>query len=124
MAYNAATASSVEADMPLSPTPAHPSAPRANGPLSRGPATPEGKARSALNGTRHGLAGPFRLLPAEDGRAYERLRAALLAPAATAEEHWVEELVSAAGRRPPPRALAAAAAPSKPEPQGRAEPDE
>src|SRR3954451_1068760 len=124
MAYNAATASSVEADMPLSPTPAHPSAPRANGPLSRGPATPEGKARAAQNGTRHGLAGPFRLLPGEDATAYERLRAALLArhaPADAGEEHWVEELAFAAWRLRGLRALDAAAIDAA---DGTSEPDE
>src|SRR4051812_2541472 len=87
--------------MPLSPTAAQSSTSRANGALSRGPTTPEGKARAALNGTRHGLAGPFRLLPGEDAAAYGRLRAALLArhaPADAAEEHWVEELAFAAWR--------------------------
>ena len=85
--------------------------PRQRRPL-RGPATPEGKARSALNGTRHGLAGPFRLLPGEDAAAYGRLRAALLArhaPADAAEEHWVEELAFAAWRLRRLRALDAAA---------------
>ncbi len=113
--------------MPISPTPAQSSASRANGVLSRGPTTPEGKARSALNGTRHGLAGPFRLLPGEDAAAYERLRAALLArhaPADAAEEHWVEELAFAAWRLRRLRALDAADGTSESEPQARAEPDE
>src|SRR4051794_41818269 len=110
--------------MPMSPMAAQSAASRANGALSRGPATPEGKARSALNGTRHGLAGPFRLLPAEDATAYERLRAALLAPADAAEEHWVEELAFAAWRLRRLRALDAADGTSEPEPQARAEPDE
>src|SRR3954467_13176525 len=53
--------------MPASPTPAQSETSRANGARSRGPATPEGKARSALNGTRHGLRGTtFSLLPDED----------------------------------------------------------
>src|SRR3954447_17257173 len=53
--------------MPVSPTPAQVDASRANGALSRGPATSEGKARSALNGTRHGLrCSTFALLPDED----------------------------------------------------------
>src|SRR3954463_8754418 len=124
MAYNAATASSVEADMPLSPTSAQSSASRANGALSRGPATPEGKARSAQNGTRHGLAGPFRLLPGEDAATYERLRAALLArhaPADAAGEHWVEELAFAAWRLRRLRALDAAALDAA---YGTSEPDD
>ena len=113
--------------MPLSPTLAQSSASRANGALSRGPTTPSGKARSAQNGTRHGLAGPFRLLPGEDAAAYGRLRAALLArhaPADAAEEHWVEELAFAAWRLRRLRALDAADGTSEPEPQARAEPDE
>src|SRR4051794_12601749 len=110
--------------MPLSPTPAQSATSRANGALSRGPATPEGRARSALNGTRHGLAGPFRLLPSEDAAAHERLRAALLArhaPADAAEERWVEELAFAAWRLRRLRALDAAALDAA---DGTSEPDE
>src|SRR3954471_4660040 len=110
--------------MPLSPAAAQPAASRANGALSRGPATPEGKARSALNGTRHGLAGPFRLLPAEDANAYERLPAPLLArhaPADAAEEHWVEELAFAAWRLRRLRTLDAAAIDAA---DGTSEPEE
>ena len=63
--------------MPVSPTQAQSAASRANGALTRGPTTPEGKARSALNGTRHGLRGStFALLPDEDpaaGRPARRL---------------------------------------------------
>ena len=53
--------------MPSSPTPAQSKASRQNGNLTRGPATPSGEARSALNGTRHGLRGrTFVILPDED----------------------------------------------------------
>ena len=57
--------------MPVSPTPAQAEASRSNGARGHGPTTPEGKARSALNGTRHGLRGStFALLPGEDPAAW------------------------------------------------------
>ena len=75
--------------MPASPTPAQSEASRQNGARSQGPATPEGKARSALNGTRHGLRGStFTLLPGEDPAAWAALLAGYLArfrPADAAE---------------------------------------
>ena len=43
---------------------------RENAKLSTGPATPEGKAVSRLNATRHGLTGRQALLPSEDADAY------------------------------------------------------
>jgi hypothetical protein len=88
--------------MPASPTPAQSDASRANGALSHGPATPEGKARSALNGTRHNLHGPFRLLDGEDAARFEALRADLRArhaPLGEAEAHWCDELARAAWRQ-------------------------
>jgi hypothetical protein len=76
---------------------------RRNGALSRGPVTPEGKARSAINATRHGLCA--RTMVLNDGEAaadLADLRAAFLArwqPLDVAEAHLVEELVFAAWRQ-------------------------
>jgi hypothetical protein len=88
--------------MPASPSAAQSAASRLNGAASAGPATPEGKARSALNGTRHNLHGPFRLLAGEDEAAFEALRADLRgrhAPAGEAEAHWCDELARAYWRQ-------------------------
>jgi hypothetical protein len=53
--------------MPTTPSPAQSEASRLNGARSTGPATDAGKARSALNGVRHGLCGrTFFLLPDEN----------------------------------------------------------
>ena len=75
---------------------------RRNGALSRGPVTPAGKARSALNATRHGLCARTPVLDdGEDGVAFADLRAALLArwqPMDAVEAHRVEELAFAARR--------------------------
>ncbi len=88
--------------MPLAPTSAQFSASRANGALSRGPATPDGKARSSQNGTRHGLTTrSFALLPGEDPAEHAALLAGYLArhsPADAAERLWVEQLAFAAWR--------------------------
>jgi hypothetical protein len=66
--------------MPLAPTPAQSSASRANGAHSRGPVTPDGKARAARNGTAHGLtARTFALLPGEDPDEHRALLDAYLA---------------------------------------------
>src|SRR3954449_10139478 len=84
--------------MPLSPTAAQSATSRANGALSRGPATPEGKARSALNGTRHGLRGrAFVILPDEDPAEWAAVLAGYLArlrPADAAELACVERLAA------------------------------
>ena len=76
---------------------------RRNGALSHGPITPEGKARSAMNATRHGLCARTMVLgEGEDGGELAALRAALLArwqPVDAAEAHLVEELVFAAWRQ-------------------------
>jgi hypothetical protein len=76
---------------------------RRNGALARGPVTPEGKARSAMNATRHGLCART-MVSGDEGEVGElaALRAALLArwqPMGAAEAHLVEELVFAAWRQ-------------------------
>ena len=48
---------------------------RVNGANSRGPVTPEGKARSAANSRRHGLAAASILLPGESPEYFQLLRA-------------------------------------------------
>ena len=76
---------------------------RRNGALFCGPVTPEGKARSAINATRHGLCARTMVLgEGEDGGELAALRAALLGrwqPVDAAEAHLVEELVFAAWRQ-------------------------
>ncbi len=82
--------------MPATPRPAAPAARRA------GPRTAEGKARSALNATRHGLrARHFALLPHEDPAEFAALaRAARRAyrPADAVERELVEAIVAALWR--------------------------
>ena len=62
------------------PSPAQSEASRLNGARSAGPASAAGKARSALNGVRHGLCGrTFFLLPDEDPAEFLRHEALWLA---------------------------------------------
>ena len=66
--------------MPTTPSPAQSAASRLNGARSAGPASEAGKARSALNGVRHGLCGrTFFLLPDEDPAEFRQHQAMWLA---------------------------------------------
>lgn len=75
---------------------------RRNGACSKGPITADGKARSALNGTRHGLCSPrFFLLPDEDSQAFALFVVdllALLAPRDQAEHQAAERAAQAKWR--------------------------
>ncbi|HXK06755.1 MAG TPA: hypothetical protein VMS37_30450 [Verrucomicrobiae bacterium] len=74
---------------------------RANGARSRGPKTPEGKARSSQNATRHGLRSKSVLMRNEDPEALQRLLdmyVSRLGPLGTAEMSLVEEMVAASWR--------------------------
>ena len=109
--------------MPATRSPSQQAASRLNGARSPGPITAAGKARSARNGTRHGLrGGPFTLLPGEDPEEFAALHAAVTAdwrPRDAYEHRWVTELVTCMWRQDRLRALelatlAAAAAESPP----------
>ncbi len=66
--------------MPATPSLAQSAASRQNGARSSGPTTAAGKARSALNGVRHGLSGrTFFLLPDEDPAEFQAHEAMWLA---------------------------------------------
>jgi hypothetical protein len=66
--------------MPANPSSAQSEASRQNSARSNGPATAAGKARSALNGVRHGLCGRiFFLLPDEDPDEFREHEAMWLA---------------------------------------------
>lgn len=91
------------ADLPAHPrTEAQAEASRRNGALSQGPITPAGKARSALNGTRHGLCSMhFFLLPDEDPHAYAVFVAEfldVLGPRGDAEHQAAERAAQAKWR--------------------------
>ncbi|MGH6895570.1 MAG: hypothetical protein ACREJ5_03355, partial [Geminicoccaceae bacterium] len=75
---------------------------RKNGAKSRGPKSPEGKARSAQNALKHGLrAERFLVLPEEDATEFKAFAAALLvdlAPVGALQAVLAERAVSAAWR--------------------------
>jgi hypothetical protein len=83
-------------------------APAASPSHATGPVTAEGKARSAMNATRHGICAARPAFPEADPGELDGLRAALVAryrPQDAAEAHWVEELVFTAWRQQRLRAL-------------------
>jgi hypothetical protein len=85
--------------MPASPTPAQSATSRANGARSRGPTTPEAKARSALNGLPPGARlAHMRFLDGEDPLLLENLRRRqlrALVPEDETELDAVEDMVRA-----------------------------
>src|SRR5947208_16928920 len=71
---------------------------RRNALKSTGPKTEEGKDNSRMNALRHGLTAEQAVLPHEDTRDYDQIRAGMLEsydPADPAGEALVEELVNA-----------------------------
>ncbi len=85
--------------MPAHRTPAQIEAARRNGARSRGPTTPEGKARSSANALRHGLSAVgHTLIEGEDKAAYEELLTNLFAelePGTELEGQLVRRLAAA-----------------------------
>jgi hypothetical protein len=83
-------------------SPARGEASRRNGAKSRGPRTPEGKARSAQNALRHGLCAQKHLVLAdEDAQAFAALEASIiaeLAPEGTLQHILAARVVRAAWR--------------------------
>ncbi len=75
---------------------------RRNGAKSRGPTTPEGKARSAQNALKHGLrAQKYVVLPDEDAAAFDALETALmeeLAPEGALQTVLARRVVAASWR--------------------------
>ena len=82
--------------MPTAPSPAQSEASRLNGAKSSGPASDAGKARSALNGVRHGLSGrTFFLLPDEDPAEFRAHEAMWLAEWSPRDLHEHEAAAAA-----------------------------
>ena len=98
--------------MPSCPSCAQSTISRVNGTLSRGPVTPDGRARSAASATRHGLRGTFRAVPPERAPELGALRNALIArlgPVDAVERHWVGEIAFGLWQQQRLRALTALA---------------
>jgi len=88
--------------MPAEPTAAQSEASRRNGAMGQGPVTDEGRQRSALNGTRHGILGSDLMLRPEEEQLLELLCAdyiRLYAPTGPAMQEAVTELARIALRR-------------------------
>ena len=86
---------------PKTPSPRRIAANRANGAKSRGPVTPEGKARSSQNARTHGLASAIVVLSTENWDNYLTLRESYIArfrPVDNVELDFVEEMVAARWR--------------------------
>jgi hypothetical protein len=82
-------------------SPARAAASRRNGARSKGPTTPEGKARSAQNALKHGLCADNYLVSAEEEDVYEALEAALhdeIAPEGVLQIHLARRIVRATWR--------------------------
>src|SRR3954452_19749524 len=60
---------------------------QANALRSTGPVTPEGKAASSRNSTRHGLSANFSVLPHENADEFQELEQALLSEFSPSGEH-------------------------------------
>ena len=71
---------------------------RQNASHSSGPKTPEGKAASSANATRHGLSGIFTVLPHENREEFETLAAAIrdeFKPQGDSENFLIGEMIQA-----------------------------
>src|SRR3712207_440295 len=87
----------VRPTMPAARSPAQAEASRRNSARSRGPATPEGKARSRLNALKYGLAAEHLVLDGEDPAGYEALLRDLVddfAPETAVEDRLVHRLAA------------------------------
>ena len=79
-------------------SPARLAANRANALHSTGPTSPEGKAKSALNGLVHGLRADTLIIPGEDPAAFEVLRQEFideLKPQTVTEQHLLDTMAAA-----------------------------